>query len=225
MKANDGIDPHEPIDYRRQLVERWAEVIATAWSNRQPASLEVVLPRLEGVAFNRRYWMKDGSTGWIPRKGDTNIFRPAGPVDTDFPFLLARRAGSAEGLGSLAIFAMHTAVYGGRAFGAEKSRELGPWLGRPYGKFDNVLWVLGGDNDPNNARAAIRALGLGLNDTAPPQLITYHAASTHSSTDLWPAHEHGGPAMRHLFKHSPFVGIPKEFLPWRCGRPCFALSL
>jgi hypothetical protein len=150
LKANNGIDPHEPVDYRRQLVERWADVIAAAWSNRQPASLEVVFPRLEGVAFNRRYWMKDGSTGWIPRKGDTNIFRPAGPVDTDFPFLLARKLGWAssltvrgasvpsvaggrmppepadkrsaphgEALGSLAVFAMHTAVYGGPAFGAD----------------------------------------------------------------------------------------------------------
>ena len=75
------------------------------------------------------------------------------------------------------------------ANGAEKSRELGRWLGRRYGKFDNVMWILGGDNDPNNARAEIRALGLGLKDTAPRQLITYHAASTHSSTDVWPADE------------------------------------
>ena len=119
MKANNGIDPHEPIDYRKQLVERWADAIAAAWSNRQPASLELVIPRLEGIAHNRRYWMKDGSVGWNPRKGDTNIFRPAGPVDTDFPFLLARRADRTEALGSLAVFAMHTAVYGGPAFGAD----------------------------------------------------------------------------------------------------------
>lgn len=73
--------------------------------------------------------------------------------------------------------------------GAEKARELGRWLGQRYGKFDNVMWILGGDNDPNNARAEIRALGLGLKETAPHQLITYHAASTHSSTDVWPADE------------------------------------
>ncbi|MCI0540890.1 MAG: hypothetical protein L0Z50_37290 [Verrucomicrobiales bacterium] len=118
-KANHGRDPHEPIDYRGQLVERWASVVARAWSNRQPASLEVVIPRLEGLAFNRRYWMKDGSVGWIPRKGDTNIFRPAGPVDADFPFLFAREAPSRNPLGSLSTFAMHTAVYGEAPFGAD----------------------------------------------------------------------------------------------------------
>ena len=73
--------------------------------------------------------------------------------------------------------------------GAEKSRELGRWLGQRYGKFDNVMWILGGDIDPDNARAEIRALGLGLKDTAPQQLITYHASSSHSSTDIWPADE------------------------------------
>lgn len=73
--------------------------------------------------------------------------------------------------------------------GVEKSRELGRWLGRRYGQCENIMWILGGDNDPNNARAEIRALGLGLKDTAPRQLITYHAASSHSSTDVWPADE------------------------------------
>jgi hypothetical protein len=132
-RSNQGSDPHEPMDYRAQLVERWAGVIAAAWSNRQPASLEVVIPRLEGVAFNRRYWMKDGTVGWIPRKGDTNLFRPAGPVDTDFPFLLARHGGSRDGLGSLAVFAMHTAVYGGPAFGADFPGHLQTNLTAAFG--------------------------------------------------------------------------------------------
>jgi hypothetical protein len=118
-KANNGQDPHEPIDYRGQLVARWATVIAAAWSNRQPASLEVVIPQLEGVAFNRRYWMKNGTVGWNPGQGNTNIFRPAGPVDTDFSFLLAREAASRKPLGSLSVFAMHAAVYGGAPFSAD----------------------------------------------------------------------------------------------------------
>jgi hypothetical protein len=75
------------------------------------------------------------------------------------------------------------------ANGAEKSRAFGRWLGRRYGKFDHVMWILGGDNDPHNAREEIRALGVGLKDSAPKQIITYHAASTHSSSDVWPADE------------------------------------
>jgi neutral ceramidase len=132
-KTNHGRDPHEPMDYRGQLVERWVNVLTAAWSNRQPASLEFVIPRLEGFAHNRRYWMKDGSVGWIPRKGDPNLFRPAGPVDTDLPFLLARRAGRAEAIGSLTVFAMHTAVYGGPPFSADFPGHLQRSLNGTFG--------------------------------------------------------------------------------------------
>jgi hypothetical protein len=139
-KSNQGSDPHEPMDYRAQLVERWAGVIAAAWSNRQPASLEVVIPRLEGVAFNRRYWMKDGTVGWNPRRGDTNIFRPAGPVDTDFPFLLARSAAARDPIGSLSVFAMHTAVYGGAPFSADFPAHLQTHLAAGFGsKFISIF--------------------------------------------------------------------------------------
>jgi len=76
------------------------------------------------------------------------------------------------------------------ANGSEKARAFGQWLGQRYGQFPNVLWILGGDNDPHNARAEIRALALGLKQAAPHaaprQMLTYHAASSHSSTDVWP---------------------------------------
>jgi hypothetical protein len=75
------------------------------------------------------------------------------------------------------------------ANGPAKCHAFGKWLGTRYGRFSHVMWILGGDNDPDNARAEIRALGLGLKEAAPHQLITYHAASSHSSTDVWPADE------------------------------------
>ncbi len=99
------------------------------------------------------------------------------------------------------------------ANGADKTREFGRWLGNRYRRFDNVLWILGGDNDPNNARAEIRALGFGLKDTAPRQLITYHAASTHSSTDVWPADE---PWLDVSMVYSYFRGFNKA---WKKEQP------
>jgi hypothetical protein len=73
----------------------------------------------------------------------------------------------------------------------EKARAHGEYLGGRYGKFDHLMWILGGDNDPGSDRdrAAIRSLGLGLKATAPAQLVTFHAASSHSSTDVWPPGE------------------------------------
>jgi len=70
--------------------------------------------------------------------------------------------------------------------GPDRCRELGRYLGRRYSQFPNILWILGGDNDPHESRQEIDQLALGLMDTAPDQLRTYHAASSHSSTDAWP---------------------------------------
>ncbi len=70
--------------------------------------------------------------------------------------------------------------------GPGKTREWGAWLGRRYAKYNNVMWILGGDNDPRETRNEMRALALGLKEGAPHHLLTYHAASSHSSTDVWP---------------------------------------
>ncbi|MBW3623094.1 MAG: DUF4038 domain-containing protein, partial [Armatimonadetes bacterium] len=84
--------------------------------------------------------------------------------------------------------------WGGRgkplqANGPEKSREFGRFLGERYKNFNNIMWIMGGDNDPHEDREAIRQMALGIKEKAPHHLITYHAASSHSSTDVWPPDE------------------------------------
>ncbi|QHT68461.1 DUF4038 domain-containing protein [Rhodocytophaga rosea] len=69
--------------------------------------------------------------------------------------------------------------------GIKKTHELGRYIGKRYASFNNLFWILGGDNDPHADKEAIRQLALGIKQTAPHQLITYHASSSHSSTDVW----------------------------------------
>jgi hypothetical protein len=117
MRDHGGEDPREPLDYRAQLVDAWAAAIEQAYKVRQPVSLSVVVPQQPDLAFNRRFLMKDGSTGWNPGRLNPDVLRPLGPTDSDLPFILAR---DLEGrpLGSLTVFAMHTAIFGGPKFGA-----------------------------------------------------------------------------------------------------------
>ncbi len=71
--------------------------------------------------------------------------------------------------------------------GPEKCRAFGRWIGKRFEKYPNLLWIMGGDNDPAETREEILSLALGIKEAAPRQMITYHAASTHSSTDVWPS--------------------------------------
>ncbi len=102
--------------------------------------------------------------------------------------------------------------YGGRGAaleknGPEKSRRYGRYVGDRYKGFNNVLWIIGGDNDPHHDREALRQLALGIKETAPRQLITYHAASTHSSTDFWDAE----PWLDFSMVYTYFRGFPKAW--------------
>jgi len=73
--------------------------------------------------------------------------------------------------------------------GPAKCREFGRYIGKRYARFQNLWWILGGDNDPHSDKEAIRQLAMGIKEAAPHHLCTYHAASSHTSTDVWPADE------------------------------------
>ncbi|MDX9755863.1 MAG: glycoside hydrolase family 140 protein, partial [bacterium] len=70
--------------------------------------------------------------------------------------------------------------------GVAKCRQFGRFLGERYGRYPHIGWIIGGDNDPHESREVMRALAEGIKAKAPSQLMTYHAASSHSSTDVWP---------------------------------------
>jgi hypothetical protein len=69
--------------------------------------------------------------------------------------------------------------------GPDKNYDFGIYIGNRYKKFNNILWIIGGDNDPHQDRESMLQLALAIKSISPHQLMTYHAASTHSSTDVW----------------------------------------
>ena len=98
--------------------------------------------------------------------------------------------------------------FGGRpdkpfqANGPEKSKKYGQYLGKKFSKFNNLFWIMGGDNDPKGDRLSLTAFFDGLREAAPKhQLITYHASPPHSSTDL--------------FQYASWLGFSFIYTYWR----------
>jgi hypothetical protein len=85
--------------------------------------------------------------------------------------------------------------------GPAKARQMGQYLGKRFGKYKNILWTMGGDNDPRTIRAEIVALAEGLHASAPQQLLTFHGSPPHSSTDL--------------FQYAPWLGFSMIYTYWR----------
>jgi len=114
-----GKDDAEKIDYPKFLVEQLVRVIVDANGKLEPARLEVGIGKQEGLAFNRRYHMKNGTVAFNPGLMNTNIVRPAGPTDPDVPFLLAREASSDKPFAGITVFAMHCDTIGGADYSAD----------------------------------------------------------------------------------------------------------
>ncbi|MGI8602335.1 MAG: DUF4038 domain-containing protein [Verrucomicrobiales bacterium] len=57
----------------------------------------------------------------------------------------------------------------------------GAFLGKRYAGRKNILWILGGDDNPHEDRANIVFIGRALKEAAPHHLITVHNQPEHSS--------------------------------------------
>ncbi len=72
------------------------------------------------------------------------------------------------------------------ANGAEKCLAYGRFLGRRYGSFDNVIWVMGGDRDPGAARENVDMVAYGIRESDRRHLMTAHCNSESAPAEQYP---------------------------------------
>ncbi len=107
-----GRDDTAPFDYCGLLATRITSAITNAWAARRPVTLSAGIATQPGIAFNRRYHMRDGTVRFNPGKQNPDIVAPAGPIDDALPIVLFRDAATGAPRASLTSFAMHVATSG-----------------------------------------------------------------------------------------------------------------
>jgi len=117
--AEHGRDPCEAMDYPGELVARLVKVIAQADAAARPVLLAAGSAEQQGLAFNRRFHMKDGSVRFNPGPLNPEIVRPAGPTDPQVGIVLLRDASGARPLAALVNFALHLDTTGGTLYAAD----------------------------------------------------------------------------------------------------------
>lgn len=131
----EGKDPCETLDYPAVLMDKLVEAIQEAASTLQPVSLHTADIVQEGLSFNRRFHMKSGGpVRFNPGKLNPDILRPAGPIDPQVGFLLARKAGDHAPVFSLTVFAMHLDTVGGTEWSADYPGYLEKTLQEALGR-------------------------------------------------------------------------------------------
>jgi hypothetical protein len=69
--------------------------------------------------------------------------------------------------------------------GVEKLRNYGRFVGIRYRGFDNIVWLTGGDREPENATKHMRAMALAIKEADPRHLHSAHCAPERSAADCY----------------------------------------
>jgi len=71
------------------------------------------------------------------------------------------------------------------ANGPEKCRAWGRYVGRRYRDFDNLVWLIGGDRNPDTARADVDAVAAGIKEFDQRHIFTAHCHPENSAVSRY----------------------------------------
>ena len=128
--ARSGIATETPIGannvtttYTAALPEKITQAVQRALENLTNVTITAATGRCDSIAFNRRYYMKDGTVGWNPGKLNPDITMPAGTTDPEVGVVLFepphKPAQLVPAFAAYINFAMHPDTVGGALFSAD----------------------------------------------------------------------------------------------------------
>lgn len=147
--ARHGKDPCEAVDYPKFLAAKLAQGIADAASALKPVSLAAGTAQQQGLAFNRRFHMKDGSVRFNPGVLNPDIVGAAGPIDPEVGLVTLRDPGGTVRAG-IVSFALHLDTVGGTKCHADFPYFLEQGLQEAWGEGFTLLFGTGTCGDINH---------------------------------------------------------------------------
>lgn len=116
----DGGSSELGLQYTAALPGLIAKSVAEAARQLVAARALAVTTRVENLAFNRRFWMQDGTVAWNPPKLSAQIVAPAGPHDPEVGVLhFTTVEKEPRALAAFVNYAMHPDTTGGTRISAD----------------------------------------------------------------------------------------------------------
>lgn len=133
-------------EYCSMVENKIVEGIQTAWNNLTKAKIGFAEGEQEGIAFNRRFYMKDGTVVTHPGWKNPQIVAPAGPVD---PQVLAMFITKEDGtlLSAVINYALHGTVFSGSFYSADYVYHLRDFLRKQWGLSIPIVFLNGACGD------------------------------------------------------------------------------
>lgn len=136
-------------EYLSWLVKKAADAVIIAYQNRQEARIGYGIGMEDGIAFNRRFFMKDGTVRTNPGVGNPDVVRSVGPID---PQVSIMRIDTLDGqpIGVLTNYALHTDTVGGTKYCADYPGELSKMLKKALGDHVVSMFMMGASGNINH---------------------------------------------------------------------------
>ena len=135
--------------YVEELPGRIAESVRLAEADLQPAKIFAGRGHEDGISFNRRFLLKDGTVKMNPGRLNPAIVRPAGPIDPEVGVVYLESAQGAP-LATIVNFALHVAIVGGSRVSADYPHTLAQVLARVKGDAMLTLFINGMSGNINH---------------------------------------------------------------------------
>ncbi len=151
------------VEFMKGLPAKIAEAVLLADKNRTAARVLRGIGREDGLAFNRRFHMADGTVGWNAGKKNPNIVKAAGGTDPNVPVLLVESADGKRPIAAYVNFAMHLDTVGGMYYSADYPHTLAKALSAVKGDDFITAFTIGTAGDINhiNVESALPQKGQG----------------------------------------------------------------
>ena len=148
--AANGSDPYEKVDYSSRLVRRIVKAITQANAAAKPVRLEAGTTEQQGLSFNRRFHMKNGTVRFNPGVLNPDIVRVAGPIDPEVGIVFFRETNADRNVAAMVNFALHLDTVGGTKYAADYPFYVEQSLREKYGKDLVLLYGTGTCGDINH---------------------------------------------------------------------------
>ncbi|MDX9975245.1 MAG: hypothetical protein RBU21_19815 [FCB group bacterium] len=133
--------------YRDEVVGQIASAIAQAYRALRPALVSTMTSSAPGVAYNRRFLMRDGTQRTHPGKRNEDIDCPVGPEDPTVTVVGFRPPNETTPFGCIVHFACHATHMNGLAYSADYPRWVIDTLRAVYGPAFGVVFLNGAAGD------------------------------------------------------------------------------
>lgn len=135
--------------YYEVLVQKSADAAIMAHSRKVKAKIGFGRGYEDTVAFNRRFFMKDGTVMTNPGILNPDIVRPEGPID---PEITVMRIDDENGnpLGIVSNYALHTDTVGGNEYSGDFPAYISRIVKRTYGEHVVSIFFQGASGNINH---------------------------------------------------------------------------